>query len=334
MSANRNLHKAKSNKKDEFYTQLVDIENELKHYRQHFRDKVVYCNCDDPRVSNFFYFFYHNFSFLGLKRLITTCYKNQNPDIFSQHDNDSAVCLQYDGSNLLPDTIELKGDGDFRSPECIELLRRADIVVTNPPFSLFREYVAQLIEYDKKFLIIGNMNALTYKEFFPLIKSNKVWLGYAQESRTMLFNVPPDAVEDLRASKKEGSTYTIVNGEFKIRTRNAKWFTNLDHKKRHEELILYKRYSPEEYPHYDNYDAINVDKTKDIPEDYAGAMGVPISFLDKHNPDQFEILSANDIRADGSVPFKAHGLIKDKDGAINGKPKYVRIVIRNKRLQQ
>ncbi len=334
MSANSNLHKAKSNKKDEFYTQLSDIENELQYYWPHFRDKVVYCNCDDPRLSNFFRYFSLQFHELGLKKLITTCYKNQQMDMFSQNDSERAIYLEYDGtqnSTGIPSVEDigihhLEGDGDFRSSECIELLKQADIVVTNPPFSLFREYVAQLMEYEKEFLIIGSMNAITYKEFFPLIKSNKVWLGYAQESRTMLFDVPPDAVSDLQASKKEGSTYTIVNGEFKIRTRNAKWFTNLDHKKRHEELILYQRYTPEEYPTYDNYNAIEVSKTKDIPEDYAGAMGVPISFLDKHNPDQFEVeglcwLLLRDMGARESM-FK-----------INGKRKYRRIVIHNKRLQ-
>ena len=339
--ANRNLHRARANRINEFYTQLSDIEDEVWHYRHHFRDKVVYCNCDDPRVSNFFRYFSMKFESFGLKRLIATCYKNQQMDMFSQHDTEKAIYLEYDGSgesHRIPSAEDiglhyLNGDGDFRSHECIELLKQADIVVTNPPFSLFREYVAQLVEYDKKFLIIGNMNAITYKEVFPLIKSNKVWLGSAQESRTMLFDVPPDAISELKATKKEGSTYTIVNDKFKIRTRNTKWFTNLDHKKRHEELILYKRYSPEEYPHYDNYDAINVGKTAEIPKDYPKAMGVPISFLDKHNPDQFEVLDANDLRLHNNVPIKKHGLIKDKDGSINGKPKYVRIVIRNKRLQ-
>ncbi len=332
MSANRNLHKAKSNKKDEFYTQLVDIENELKHYRKHFRGKVVYCNCDDPKVSNFYYFFYHNFAFLGLNQLITTCYQNHNPDVFSQHDKETAIGLKYDGTSLLPDTIELKGDGDFRSAECIELLKQADIVVTNPPFSLFREYVAQLIEYDKKFLIIGHQNAITYKEIFPLIKDNKLWLGITPRGKDMLFDVPKDYAKELVATKKEGSAYRIVDGVVYGRLGSACWYTNLDYRQRHEELILFKRYSPEEYPHYDNYDAIEVSRVADIPRDWDGAMGVPITFLNKHNPEQFEIISANDIRLSDRVPFKKHGLIKDKDGTINGKPKYVRIVIRNRRL--
>lgn len=331
--ANRNLHLARANKKDEFYTQLSDIEKELRYYTQHFRDKVIYCNCDDPRISKFFHYFSHNFERLGLRKLITTCYRNQQMDLFSQNNSEKAIWLEYDGTknaNGVPSVEEigahdLEGDGDFRSAECIELLKHADIVVTNPPFSLFRQYVAQLMEYGKQFLIIGNMNAITYKQIFPLMKTNKIWLGYAQESRTMLFDVPPESVADLQASKKEGSTYQIVNGKFKIRTRNAKWFTNLDHKKRHEELILFKRYSPDQYPKYDNYDAINVDKTADIPVDYPGAMGVPISFLDKHNPDQFEILGLD------------RPLITELTGKVsrfwlNGKEKFARIVIRNKRL--
>ena len=329
MAANRNLQKAKANKTDEFYTQLKDIENELKHYKDHFRDKVVYCNCDDPRVSNFFHYFSHQFEELGLKKLITTCYKNQQMDMFSQNDSERAIYLEYDGTkneNGVPSVEEIgvhhmTGDGDFRSDECIMLLKYADIVVTNPPFSLFREYVAQLMEYDKKFLIIGNKNAITYKEIFPLIKDDKIWLGYAQESLTMLFDVPPSAVPDLLASKKEGSTYKIVNGVFKIRTRNANWFTNLDYPQRHEDLILYKRYTQEEYPRYDNYDAIEVSKTAEIPRDYAGHMGVPISFIDKHNPQQFDIVGADTDFAGKLGRFY-----------VNGNRKYARIVIRNKRL--
>ena len=304
MAANRNLHQAKAKKKDEFYTQLVDIENELRHYRQHFRGKIVYCNCDDPRISNFFRYFSLNFARLGLKKLITTCYKNQQMDLFSQHDCEKAIWLEYDGTRNadgVPSLNEiglhyLEGDGDFRSAECIELLKSADIVVTNPPFSLFREYVAQLMGYDKQFLIIGNMNALTYKEIFPLIKGNKMWLGNYRG--IMNFLTPENTISKMG---------------------NARWYTNLDHKKRHEELLLYKRYTPEEYPKYDNYDAIEVSKTKEIPYDYTGAMGVPISFLDKHNPDQFDI-----------VRFRKG--INGKDLSVNGKCPYFRIVIRNKRL--
>ena len=227
---------------------------------------------------------------------------------------------------MFPDEFQLKGDGDFRSQACIELLKQADIVVTNPPFSLFREYLAQLIEYDKKFLIIGNMNATTSKEIFPLIRENRIWYGASIKSGDREFGVPENY--PLTAA-----TYRVdKNGNKYIRVKGVRWFTNLDHANRHEEMILFKRYSPEEYPKFDNYDAINVDKTKYIPKDYKGAMGVPISFLDKHNPDQFETINSNDIRLNDRVPFKKHGLIKDKDGAINGKPKYVRVVIENKKL--
>ena len=342
MAQNPNLHAAKRAKKDEFYTQLSDIENELAHYRAHFRDKVVYCNCDDPRVSNFFTFFSKQFEFYGLRKLITTCYKNQQPDLFSQHDSERAVYLEYAGDqdgNRRPDPHEiavtpLRGDGDFRSSECIELLKEADIVVTNPPFSLFREYVAQLMEYDKKFLIIGSMNAVTYKEIFPLIKENRVWLGYGLSGQDMLFDVPKDYAQELVATKKEGSAYRIVYGVVKGRLGNACWFTNLPHKKRNEELILYKNYSPEEYPHYDNYDAIEVSKTKEIPQNWGGAMGVPITFLDKYNPDQFEILGSDyDIKMGllpGIVNPKWNGKI-DR-GYINGERIYARILIRNKQL--
>jgi len=335
-SKNKNLHQAKASKKDEFYTQLTDIEKELKHYRHHFAGKVVYCNCDDPRVSNFFHYFFYNFEKLGLKKLITTCYKNQNPDLFSNHDSEKAIYLEYEGdknANGVPDPAEigikhLKGDGDFRSQECIELLKQADIVVTNPPFSLFREYVAQLIEYDKKFVIIGNQNAITYKEIFKLIKENKIWLGPSIHSGDREFGVPKDYPLNAAGCRVD------ENGNKFIRVKGVRWFTNLDYKERHEELILTKTYKGNEkdYPKYDNYNAINVDKTKDIPMDYDGAMGVPITFLDKYNPEQFEIISSNDIRRNEKVPFKEHGLIKDKDGTINGKATYARIVIKHKKI--
>ena len=286
--ANKNLHKAKDSKKDEFYTQLADIERELKHYKDHFKGKVVYCNCDDPRVSNFFHYFSYNFEQLGLKKLIATCYKNQQIDLFSQHDAEQAICLEYVGDkngNFKPDEEEigikpLKGDGDFRSEESIALLKQADIVVTNPPFSLFRDYVAQLMQYDKKFLIIGHQNALTYREIFRLVKENKLWLGYGfKGGATHFINAH---YEDYAAAgdHKEGM----------IRVSGVVWYTNLDISKRHEDLVLYKKYTPEEYPKYDNYDAINVDKTKDIPADYEGYIGVPITFMDKYNPEQFEII--------------------------------------------
>jgi hypothetical protein len=289
---NKNLHRAKLNKKDEFYTQLSDIERELKHYKKHFKGKVVYCNCDDPRISNFFHYFSYNFEKLGLKKLITTCYKNQERDLFSHNDSEQAIYLEYNGDkngNNIPDIEEigvnyLEGDGDFRSEESIELLKQADIVVTNPPFSLFREYVSQLVEYEKKFVIIGHQNALTYKEIFPLIKENKLWLGYGFKGGASHFINKHYENYATATDKKEGM----------IRVSGVVWFTNLDISKRHEDLILYKQYHPEEYLNYDNYNAINVDKTKEIPMDYKGVMGVPITFMNKYNPEQFEILGTSD----------------------------------------
>ncbi len=322
--ANSALTAAKAAKKDEFYTQLTDIEKELAHYKEHFRGKTVLCNCDDPRVSNFFKYFTLNFDHLGLKRVIATCYKSQSVDLFSTHDCEQAVYQIYDGerdTNNMPDENEiavkpLKGDGDFRSAECIELLKQADIVVTNPPFSLFREYVAQLIKYEKKFLIIGNKNALTYKELFPLIKNNLMWTGYRGFAGGMWFK-----------SDYEGKTEKIIDGQRIINVPSI-WFTNLDIKKRHEDLPLYKRYTPEEFPKYDNYDAINVNKTSDIPCDYEGVMGVPITFLDKYNPEQFEIIDARDCTDIDKLKKKSTYLVKDKDSAINGKATYARILIR------
>ena len=238
---------------------------------------------------------------MGLKKLVTACYRNQERDIFSRHDSERAVWLEYNGNRKggrVPDVEDIgvhpfEGDGDFRSAECIELLKQADIVVTNPPFSLFREYVAQLVQYGKKFLIIGNKNAITYKEIFPLIKDNRMWVGHTPMSKDLLFDLPEGLARELKATKKKGSSYRIIDGVVKGRSQSI-WFTNLDHAKRHEELILYKRYSPEEYPAYDNYDAINVDKTAEILMDWDGAMGVPITFLDKHNPEQFEVMGITD----------------------------------------
>lgn len=325
--AKRNIDKAKEAKKDEFYTQLDDINNELKHYREHFRGKTVLCNCDDPRISNFFTYFAYNFEFLGLKKLITTCYKNQNVDLFSQNQSEQAVYLIYEGDkngNHTPDANEigvmpLKGDGDFRSKECIELLKEADIVVTNPPFSLFREYVAQLMEYDKEFLIIGNQNALSYKEIFPLIRDNKMWLGASIHSGDRKFWVPEDY--ELKAA---GCGIDATGRKF-IRVKGVRWFTNLDYKERHEDLILYKNYTPDLYPKYENYDAINVNKTEDIPCDYEGIMGVPITFMDKYNPDQFEIIGlgiANLGLSIGVQPYKPeHKKYRkeiQKRGAVDG----------------
>lgn len=288
MASNTNLHQALKQKKDEFYTQLCDIENELCHYREHFKGKTVLCNCDDPRVSNFSVYFVLNFKALGLKRLITTCYKNNEPDIFSLNECERAVYAVYDGTpecNSIEDAKQIPykefeySDGDFRSAECVELLKQADIVVTNPPFSLFREYIAQLFKYDKKFLIIGNQNAITYKEVFPMIKENKMWLGFGFKGGAGHF-----------MSNYEDTATAGDHRKGMIRVSGVTWFTNLDISKRHEDIILYKHYSPELYPKYDNYDAINIDKTSDIPVDYDGVMGVPITFLDKYNPEQFEIV--------------------------------------------
>ena len=314
--ANKNLSAAKAAKKDEFYTQYEDIERELQHYWQHFRGKTVLCNCDDPYESNFFKYFASRFNQLGLKKLICTCYNGSSiqgtqlslfPEMNPEEPKRIAHKLVItevkdmngDGAVDMTDVeILIRNDknvltqlqtGDFRSQECVELLREADIVVTNPPFSLFREYVAQLVEYDKKFLIIGNKNAITYKEVFPLIKDNKLWIGVTPMSTDLLFEFPSQSVEDVLQNGKRGSTYRIVDGRILGRSPSI-WFTNLDHNKRHELLDLICRYSPEEYPRYDNYDAIEVNKTTDIPYDYSGVMGVPITFLDKYNPDQFEIL--------------------------------------------
>ena len=292
MPLNKNLREAQRKKNDDFYTQLSDIENELRHYSGHFRGKIVYCNCDDPRVSNFFHYFSYNFEHLGLKKLIASCYRNQNLDLFSRHDSERAIWLEYGGNTKggrVPDVgdigvHEFREDGDFRSAESIELLEQADIVVTNPPFSLFREYTAQLMEHGKKFLIIGHQNAITYKEVFPLIKTNRLWLGYGFRGGAGHFIAPHYEDYAVSSDHREGM----------VRVSGVVWFTNLDHQKRHEELILYKRYSPEEYPTYDNYDAINVDKTAEIPMDWDGMMGAPVSFLNKHNPEQFEILGMTD----------------------------------------
>lgn len=298
----RHLNAAKGAKQDEFYTELSDIEKELRHYRKHFKGKVVYLNCDDPRESNFFRYFSYNFEKLGLKKLIASCYKSQDADLFSQYDSERAVYLEYEGdknNNRVPDPDEigiehLEGDGDFRSAEAIELLKQADVVVTNPPFSLFREYVAQLMKYDKKFLIVGNQGAITYKETFPLIAANKMWLGV--NNGDMKFRVPN------HYEARETRYWVDEHGQAWRSLGNACWFTNLDIAKRHEELILFRKYDPAVYPTYDNYDAIEVSKTSEIPEDYPGVMGVPVTFLDKHNPDQFEILGTTQRGCHDAVP--------------------------------
>lgn len=333
-SLNTNLAEAKKAKEDEFYTQLPDIERELKHYRNHFKGKVVYCNCDDPRVSNFFHYFSYSFEKLGLKKLIATRYKSQSPDLFSEEDSESAHYLEYTGDkngNMVPDPAEigirlLEGDGDFRSPESIALLREADIVVTNPPFSLFREFVAQLLKYDKKFLVVGSQNAITYKEVFRLIREDKVWLGYQQGD--MQFRVPdhypPKAVRYWVDDK--GNKWRSLG--------NACWFTNLDISKRHEEMILYKNYDPAEYPEYDNYKAIEISKVADIPQDYEGVMGVPITFLNKYSPDQFEIVGSDfEVKA-GLLPdlVKPEWTGKTDRAYLDGRRLYARLLVKLKKF--
>lgn len=320
---NEHLIKASKSKKDEFYTQLSDIEKELRHYKSHFKDKIVYCNCDDPRVSNFFHFFSYNFEKLGLKKLIATCYKSQDMDLFSQNNSEQAIYLEYTGDkngNNIPDTSEigikhLQGDGDFRSKECIELLKQADIVVTNPPFSLFREYVSQLIDYDKKFIIIGHQNAITYKEIFKFIKDDKLWLGYGFNRNMAHF---------INAHYEDYASDTD-HKEGMIRVSGVVWYTNLEIKKRHEDMILYKTFkgNEDEYPKYDNYDAINVDKAKDIPMDYMGVMGVPITFLSKYNPEQFELI--------GQMVTTKVDEFNYGYPYINGKKIYARILIKNRK---
>ena len=381
MAKNANLHSAKNAKKDEFYTQLSDIEKELKHYKSHFKDKVVYCNCDDPLASNFFKYFFLNFKHLELKELITTCYKSQNFRELSAEDSPKkayAIKITRDcevdtvgepcevlaeiekllslsltdsptqstetiesfeknkhklhtkitplkpdkpkniGQSLLPifEDKDLGNAGDFRSQDCIELLKQSDIIVTNPPFSLFREYVAQLVEYDKKFVIIGNVNAITYKEIFALIKENKLWLGASIHSGDREFGVPkhyPLEATGIRIDD-EGNKF--------IRVKGVRWFVNLDYPKRHEVLETIHSYAktPEKYPKYDNYDAINVDKTAEIPFDYDGVMGVPITFLDKYNPEQFEIMGIDRYISDNPMPGKRF--------TIKGRETYARVLIR------
>ena len=324
MAGNSNLHDSARNKQDEFYTQLSLIESEMKHYKHHFVGKTILCNCDDPYESNFFKYFAMNFNALGLKKLITTCYasspvtgqefeyyidnggqlsfiadadnspmqeterKPYKVEITEVNDenNDGRIDLsdvEYLMRNKKNTMTLLDGDGDFRSPECVQLLREADFVVTNPPFSLFREYIALLEEYQKHYIIIGNMNAVTYKEIFPMIAENRLWLGY--NSGHFWFKVP-DSYEVKKTDFKIDE-----NGQKWRRMGNICWFTNVDIEKRHENMVLFRNYTPELYPKYDNYDAINVNKTVDIPCDYYGVMGVPITFLDKYNPDQFEIVA-------------------------------------------
>ena len=303
VNRNTNLHAAKKVKNDEFYTKLSDVENKLRHYKTPVNEKIVYCNCDDPNWSSFYKYFALNFKHLGLKKVITTHYSK---DISSDPAYMEECILDSDGNTQITRTT-LKGDGDFRSEECITLLHQADIVCTNPPFSLFREYIGLLVKMKKSFLVIGSQNAITYKEIFPLIMNNDVWLGI---SKPKVFSTPQGE------EKKFG---------------NICWYTNLMHANRLQKIRLWKKYSTSEYPKYDNYNAIEVGKVAEIPMDYDDEMGVPITFLEKYNPEQFELVSANDIRANMNTPLKPHGLIKDKDGVINGKAVYVRLVIKTKK---
>ena len=369
--ANKNLNAAKVAKKDEFYTQLSDIERELQHYWQHFRGKVVLCNCDDPYESNFFKYFALRFNQLGLKKLICTCYNgspvtgNELMLHFEGFGDEEPQKIAYkveitevkdengDGAVDLSDVryllendknvMSILKTGDFRSNECIELLKEADIVVTNPPFSLFREYIGQLMEYDKKFLIVGHQNAIKYKEVFPLIKENKVWLGYGFKGATAHFYSPYDDVA------KSGN-----HKEKMIRVSGVNWFTNMEIAKRHETMDLVCSYSSEDYPSYSNYDAIDINKTGDIPRDYDGLMGVPVTFMDKYNPEQFEIIgnacdtdwcreagiktmgqeTIDKLRAQGNkahVTANMNSLYIEKNGKII--LPYARIIIRNKHPQ-
>lgn len=359
--ARKDLAQAKDAKKDEFYTQLDDIAKELKYYKPYFRDKVVLCNCDDPYESNFFKYFALNFNTLGLKKLIATCYNGspisgeelpllfELPSVAGEDRQAYRVpkkiaykveineVLDYNGDGRV-DLADvryliqndknvlsvLKGNGDFRSQECIELLKQADIVVTNPPFSLFREYLAQLVQYNKLFLIIGNVNAISYKESFSLMKDNRMWLGASIHSGDREFRIPDDYPMTAAGQRVD------ERGVKYIRVKGVRWFTNMDYPQRHEDLILFKKYTPEEYPTYDNYDAINVNVTAEIPEDYDGVMGVPITFMDKFNPDQFEILDINPH----FFALVEQGLPKPKQLTLHNvgqKDPYARILIRRKR---
>ena len=298
-ASNSSLHAARAAKNDEFYTQISDIEKELRHYKDHLKGKVIFCNCDDPEWSNFWRHFTLKFEDYGLAKVVATHYAQGEP----------SYKLEFTGKDQPVVRTPLQGDGDFRSDECVEILKSSDIVITNPPFSLFREYIAQLVGHEKKFLVIGSQNAITYKETFKLIRNNQLWLGITKPKE---FSQP--------------------DGTLKV-FGNIGWFTNLAHDRRNVELLLYRTYAGNEsaYPRYDNYDAIEVSRVTEIPSDYEGAMGVPITFLEKYNPDQFEIMHSNYFRKNDEVPMKEHGLIKDKDGTIHGKAVYVRILIKHKK---
>lgn len=353
MAGNSNLHMSRTGKTDEFYTQLSTIEEELRHYRKYFKGKTILCNCDDPYESNFFKYFALNFNALRLKKLITTCYVT-SPITYTQlslFDNEEITYSAGEGKK--PYKIEitevkgtngdvtvdlsdveyllknkknaltlLNGDGDFRSEECITLLKECDIVVTNPPFSLMKEYIPLIVESGKLFLVLGNMNHITFKEIFHYFRENKMWLGY--NAGHFWFKVP-DYYESKNTDFKQDE-----NGQKWRRLGNICWFTNMDIDIRHQFLDLYKHFSIQEYPEYDNYNAYFVKTVADIPYDTDKPLAVPITFLSSFSPDQFELLDANQFRKHEDVPIKNHGLIKDKDGTINGKATYARLLVRNR----
>lgn len=314
-ATNKFLQKAKKSKSDEFYTQLCDIESELQYYTNCFVNKVVYCNCDDPQISNFFRYFKENFQRLGLRKLIVSCYRDAEIDNADERVAQNAYYCEYEGEEVPMNIVYFEGNGDFRSAECIELLQQSDVVVTNPPFSLFREFITQIVHYNKQFLVIGNVNAITYKEIFDLIQKDRAWLGVNLGRGISGFIVPEHY-------QLYGTEVKInEDGQRIIATNGCLWLTNLELNQRHEDIVLKKEYkgNEEKYPNYDNCNGINVNRTQDIPKDYDGLIGVPITFLHKYNPNQFEI-----------VKFRKGD--DDKDLRINGKCPYFRILIRNKRL--
>ena len=358
MVTNRDLNKASVAKKDEFYTQLTDIEKEMKYYRDYFKGKTVLCNCDDPYESNFFKYFAMNFNSLGLKKLIATCYVTSpfmytQLSLFEDSDESSAgragakpynveitevtdengdgridlADVEYLLRNKKNTLSMLDGDGDFRSAECINLLKQCDVVVTNPPFSLFREYIAQLMKYEKDFIIIGNQNAITYKEIFPLFMHNKLWYGASIHSHGRDFRVPDNYPLNAYEFRTDENGYRYIN------VKGVRWFTNIDYKERHNPLILYRNYTPEDYPKYDNYNAIEVGKTTDIPCDYFDVIGVPISFIDKYSPDQFEIIGATESEGKGFSNGLWNKDSKVAQPLLNGKKLYKRIFIKRKQEQ-
>lgn len=342
MAGNKTLARAKDTKNDEFYTQLSDIEKELKYYKEYFKDATIFCNCDDPLYSNFWKYFQLNFYVFGVRKLISTHYEREKQSYKLEITADEA---SENEQYKIPEYVQtpLKQNGDFRSPECIEILKNADIVVTNPPFSLFREYIAQLIEYDKKFIIIGNLNATHYKEIFPLIKENKIWLGNTNFNGGATYFIGSKDLYDPKKMSNPKHAY-IKDDLLYWRVNGVRWFTNLPTKVRSEELVLYKHYNPDEYPKYYNYNAIEVSNINNIPIDYYGDMGVPDSFLQRYNPNQFEIVGlgcgylGQSIGVTGILPehkkqMKGHSAAGDLYYLLpDGKPKvpYSRIIIRRK----